>query len=58
MPKGPSQSELLQDQIDSAIETLEAAYQPETTREDLAQAVGEALSSLRGEDAQHEEDDA
>jgi hypothetical protein len=33
----------LQETIDSAIETLNEAYTPETTREDLAAAVGEAL---------------
>jgi len=43
----------LQEQIDSAIETLNEAYTPETTREDLAAAVGEALDILNGE----EEDD-
>ncbi len=46
----------LQDQIDRAIATLDDAYQPETTREDLAQAVGEALDILRGEEEEEEED--
>lgn len=47
----------LQDQIDRAIATLDDAYQPETTREDLAQAVGEALDILRGEDEEEEDED-
>ena len=46
---GPTKADL-QDQIDSAIETLEDAYTPETTREDLAEAVGSALDILNGED--------
>ncbi len=40
----------LEKTIDSAIETLSEAYTPETTREDLAAAVGEALDILNGED--------
>ena len=40
----------LQDQIDSAIETLQEAYTPESSREDLAAAVGSALDILNGED--------
>jgi hypothetical protein len=40
----------LQDQIDSAIDTLNEAYTPEATREDIAAAVGEALDILNGED--------
>lgn len=47
----------LQDQIDRAIETLDDAYAPESTREELAQAVGEALDILRGEDEEAEEQD-
>jgi hypothetical protein len=40
----------LQETIDSAIETLNDAYTPEASREDLAAAVGEALDILNGED--------
>ena len=47
----------LQDQIDRAIETLDDAYQPESAREDLAQAIGEALDILRGEEEAEEEED-
>ncbi len=47
----------LQDTIDSAIGILEDAYQPETTREDLAEAVGSALETLRGEDEDEDEDE-
>ena len=50
----PSAKPDLQDQIDRAISTLEDAYAPETNREDLAEAVGNALDILKGED---EEDD-
>jgi len=46
----------LQDQINSAISTLQDAYTPETSREDLAAAVGEALDILNGED--EDDDDA
>ncbi len=47
----------LQDQIDSAIETLEAAYVPESTREELVEAISSALDSLRGEDEDDDQDD-
>ena len=47
----------LQDQIDRAVETLDDAYAPESTREELAEAVGEALDILRGEDEEPEEDE-
>jgi hypothetical protein len=40
----------LQEQVDSVIETLNEAYTPEASREDLAAAVGEALDILNGED--------
>jgi hypothetical protein len=40
----------LQDTIDSAIETLNEAYAPEATREELATAVGEALDILNGDE--------
>ena len=45
----------LQDTIDDAIETLNGAYTPEATREELAVAMGEALDILNGED---DEDDS
>jgi hypothetical protein len=48
----------LQEMVDSAIETLNEAYTPESTREDLAAAVGEALDILNGEDADSDEDDS
>lgn len=47
----------LQDLIDDAIDTLEDAYTPEATREELAQAVGDALDTLRGEDEGDEDED-
>lgn len=53
---GPSPSKTeLQGRIDSAIDLLDDAYAPESTREDLAEAVGKALDVLKGED---EDDDA
>ena len=47
----------LQDQIDDAIETLEAAYVPESTREELVEAICSALDTLRGEDEGDDQDD-
>jgi hypothetical protein len=47
----------LQDQIDQAIDVLDDAYQPESTRESLAEAIGNALDILRGEDDEDEDDD-
>ena len=48
----------LQDQIDQAIDVLDDAYAPESTREDLATAVGSALDILRGnEDTDDDSDD-
>ena len=38
-----------QQQIDQAIDALEEAYQPESTREELEVAVGQVLDVLRGE---------
>ena len=48
----------LQEQLDKAAEVLNEAYAPETTREDLAAAVGEALDILNGEDDDSDEDDS
>lgn len=48
---------VLQDQIDRAISTLEDAYTPETNREDMAEAVGNALDILKGEDEDDTDDD-
>ena len=53
----PSKSEL-QERIESAIDLLDDAYAPETTREDLAQAVGQALDVLKGEDEDEDDDDS
>ena len=47
----------LQDQMDRAIEVLDDAYTPEASREELAQAIGQALDILRGEDEEPEEED-
>ena len=48
----------LQERVDSAIDLLDEAYAPETTREDLAQAVGQALDVLKGEDDDEDDDDS
>jgi hypothetical protein len=53
---GPTKDDL-QDTIDSAIATLDEAYTPESSREDLAAAIGEALETLRGEDEDDTDDD-
>ncbi len=47
----------LQDRIDDAIDTLDEAYAPESTREELAEAIGNALDTLRGEETEEEEDE-
>jgi hypothetical protein len=48
----------LQDQIDRAIEVLDDAYAPETTREDLASAIGSSLDILRGDDEEEDTEDS
>ena len=51
----------LQDVVDNAIQILTDAYTPESSREDLAAAVGEALDALEGnggDDEDSDEDDA
>jgi len=47
----------LQEQIDEAIEILEDVYAPESSREELAEAVGKALDVLQGEEAEEEDED-
>jgi hypothetical protein len=47
----------LQEQLDSIAEVLNEAYTPETTREDLAAAVGEALDIINGEDGDADDSD-
>jgi hypothetical protein len=49
MTNGFSKSDL-EDMTDRAIDVLENAYTPESTREDLANAVSSALDILRGDD--------
>ena len=55
---GPTKTDL-QDTIDRAIEVLDDAYDPESTRQGLAESVGKALDILNGEDDDEddEEDD-
>ena len=57
MANGTTTKDDLQDQIDQAIDVLDDAYAPETSREDLAEAVGNALDILRGEAEEEDTDD-
>ena len=43
-----SKSEL-QDSVDQALDILQAAYVPESDRETLAQAMGDAIAALEGD---------
>lgn len=56
MANGTTKTDL-QDQIDNAIEALSDAYTPESSREDLAAAVGSALDILNGETDDDSDDD-
>lgn len=47
----------LQERVDEAISILEDAYTPEASREDLAEAAGNALDVLRAEEAEEEEEE-
>lgn len=47
----------LQDAIDQASQVLSDAYQPESSREDMASAIGDALDILSG-DSGDDDDDA
>ena len=47
----------LQDCIDQATDILTDAYTPEASREDLAQAVGDALDALSGDYDEDEDGD-
>ena len=51
---GPSKADL-QSQLDDLNDILSDAYDPESTREDLAAAIGEALDTLNGEDEESED---
>lgn len=54
---GPATKADLEDAIDNAVEILTQAYVPEASREDLAGAIGDALSALQG-DGDGDDDDA
>jgi hypothetical protein len=59
MAKGnPETKADLQDQIDQAIDVLDDAYAPESSREDLAGALGTALDILRGDGEDADDGDA
>lgn len=45
----------LQEAIDEAVGILDDAYEPESIREELAEAVGHALDVLKGEDGDDED---
>jgi hypothetical protein len=47
----------LQDCVDQAIDILTDAYTPESSREDLAAAVGDALDALEGNGGDEDDDD-
>jgi ribonuclease E len=53
---GPSKADL-QDQLDQIGDILDDAYDPQSSREDLAAAVGEALDVLNDEETEDESDD-
>ena len=46
----------LQDQLDSVLSTLQDAYVPESTREELAEAISDAIDIIQG-DVDEDEDD-
>ena len=52
----PTKAELAEG-IDEAVEVLTGAYAPESSREDLAEAVGKALNTLEFEDGGECDDD-
>lgn len=47
----------LQDVVTRTQSALEEAYRPEATREELAEAIGQALDIISGEDSAEDEDD-
>jgi len=42
--------------LDQVQDVLDDAYSPESTREELAGAIGEALAMLEGEDEEEDDD--
>jgi len=46
----------LEDCMDRVTDILESAYTPEASREDLAQAIGDALAELEGDDSDDDSD--
>ena len=53
----PSNSDL-RDQLDAIADILSDAYDPESSREDLATAIGEALDTINGDDEEDAEEDS
>ena len=47
----------LQEQLDSIADVLNEAYTPESTREELASAVGDALDIINGEEEEDDDSD-
>ena len=56
MANGSTTKTDFEDMIDQAIDVLDDAYAPESTREDLAEAIGSALDILRGESDDDDDD--
>ena len=58
MPRssGPSKADL-ENQLDEINDILSDAYDPESSREDMAAAIGQALDTLNGEGDEEDEDE-
>jgi hypothetical protein len=54
---GPSKADL-ENQLDEINDILSDAYDPESSREDMAAAIGQALDTLNGEGDEEDESDA
>ena len=57
MPANGQTKADLQEILDNVQEILDSVYAPESSREDLASAVGEALDALTGEEEGEEGDE-
>ena len=53
---GPSKADL-QDQLDEINDILSDAYDPESSREDMASAIGQALDTLNGDEEEGDDSD-
>lgn len=57
MPNNGGTKQDLQQQLDDIEDILDAAYQVEASREDMASAISQALDILQGEDDSDVDDD-